>query len=109
MTNTDRITNRNKAMTIIGQMGGAGQLSAMVGVKHYIFDANKPEVRFRFKGSRKVNLVIIELTSMDVYNMKFYQLRKRGLECKLVETHEGVYCDQLVSLFEATTGLYITL
>lgn len=89
----------------IQQLGGFGRLKAMVGAYNFAKDENS--VSFRFKGSRKANHVSIELNSSDLYNVRIGKVGK--LDYKIVDETKDAYSDMLVSLFENTTGLYLSL
>jgi len=97
---------KQRAETIIQQMGGSGKLRAMVGATQFAFDDSG--VRFSFKGCRKANKCVVELTAMDTYNLKFYRYSPTKGTCDEKQAYEGVYCDQLIELFEGYTGLYLT-
>lgn len=99
------MTNEQRANTIIEQMGGFGRLGAMTGANNFIFDDKG--ITFKFKGSRKVNCVKVELTGNDDYTMRFYKVGR--VNFKEVEVIEGVYNDMLINIFESTTGLYLSL
>ena len=109
------------ANTILNQMGGFGKLKCFVGINnHCALDAG---LQFSFKGSRKMNNVSIELNSMDTYDMKFFKIptlrsncSPKALDkyfeniekCKIpIAEFNGMYYDQLVEVFEETTGLDI--
>lgn len=97
------------AKTIIGQMGGQGKLRAMVGAHDFI--VTDSGVQFGFKGSKKANKVVIDLTPMDLYDVKFYKINMRNIDKSLipVDTTEGAYDDMLIDLFEGATGLSLHL
>jgi hypothetical protein len=99
--------NKQIAETIIQQMGGAGRITAMVGAKDFMY--GEGYVTFKFKGSRKMNVVKIQLNSMDLYDVTFMKYSPKNLDCKTVKEFEGIYCDQLKELFENQTGLYLSL
>lgn len=101
------MTDMTVANTILSQMGGAGRLAAMTGAKHFAGSENK--VSFQFKGSRKANAVSVELEPSDTYRVKFFKINARKLDLAVVNEVEGVYHDQLVPIFERTTGLYLSL
>ena len=93
------------AKTIVSQLGGPGKLRATVGVTRFtVFESG---VGFRFKGSRKMNYCRINLNGLDLYDVEFHHVGK--FDSAVVESLENVYSDQLVELFEKTTGLYIHL
>lgn len=124
MTTENNYTDDEKleiANTIIGQMGGSGRLSAMIGAKNFL--ALKSGVRFDFKINTKMNRCQIELNSMDLYDVKFYKNckitgnektveamdKKIAKSQKVVESIDGIYNDMLKPIFESTTGLYLSL
>ncbi|MDA3854893.1 MAG: hypothetical protein PF569_01445 [Candidatus Woesearchaeota archaeon] len=103
---------KENAMTIIetmvSQLGGNKAL-AMTGGR-FIADTENCTLRFIFKGSRKMNRVHIKYDeALDLYNMDFLKYSPSKMTSKSVKTFEGVYCDQLIELFEETTGLYLSL
>ena len=93
--------------TILEQMGGKNRIQAMTDAYNFVYSDGDKSLRFRFKGSRKVNYVKITLNSLDLYDMEFKKIW--GMKCKDVETVNGVYWDQLKPIFEETTGLYLSL
>ena len=64
-------------------------------------------VKFRFKGSKAANLVIIRLTARDTYDVEFYKMAKLSHEQVAVVT--DVYGDQLRTVFEQMTKLRVSL
>ena len=95
-------TQKQRAMTILQQMGGMGKLKMFTGA--YNFGIRKNGVAFRFK-NRKVNALIIDLNGKDLYDMKF--VRIRGIDHKTIKEYNDIYFDQLTPLFEETTGMYL--
>lgn len=98
------------ATVILQQMGGPGKLMAMLGVDQFvILDSG---VQFRFKGSRRFNIcrVILDRGS-DTYIMELGQIRKcQGSLIFFSRVREfDVYADQLSPIFEAETGLRLSL
>jgi hypothetical protein len=92
------------ARTIIEQMGGARKLRLMIAADIVL---GPKDVGIKFKGSRKINHVNIELAADDTYTVAFSRIW--GIKCKLVAEYTMIYWDQLVDLFERETGLYLTL
>lgn len=96
------------ANTIIEQMGGLRRIALFTGA--YEFTACKNGVFFRIPGKGfakdSINLVSVTLTPSDEYDMTFSRIR--GGKIKEIKKYEGVYCDQLVELFQDTTGLYLS-
>ncbi len=94
------------AKTILEQMGGAGKIRAMVGVKTFI--ASNDGVSFQFKGSRKMNYVKITLDPSDTYTMTLYKFMPKKMELKKIVEFDGLFWDQLKPVFERETGLYLS-
>ena len=89
----------------IQHLGGFGPLQAMVNARN--FTAGDNELRFRFTGSRKVNVAVVRMTSDDLYTLELYRVRTGNWD--LVATAEGLYADMLRGTFERETGLYLSL
>ena len=98
------------ASTILSQLGG-NKFVIMTGAKQIVFDSGKDEqgaIQFKIgRNSSKANIVKIELRGDDTYTMKFFQYRK--MELKELKAYEGIYCDQLRSIFTDYTGLFTSL
>jgi len=127
---TNKMAQENKhtskteiANTIINQMGGGGKLRAMIGAKDiYALDAG---VQFAFKLCKKMNKCVVDLNQDDLYNVKFYKIPHLNPNCTPaaldryfknvdkattpVAEFENIYADQLNSVFESETGLYLSL
>ena len=106
----DKEYQQEIANTIIQQMGGR-KLCAMVGAKNFTYGAieyngfSQPYMLFQFAMSRKYKYCrVIYNQGADTY---IFQLLNSKSEVKF--ELEDVYCDDLVSLFEEKTGLYIHL
>ena len=96
------------AQTIIDQIGGTGRLQAMLGTK--AIACIDSAITFDFKGNRKMNKCrIAYCEGSDLYSVEFFKYFPRKLTCAKVQEFAGIYADQLVNLFETTTGLYLTL
>ena len=95
------------AQTIIRQMGGSGNLMAMLGIKRFVSLDKTPNggVQFRFKGCRKANAIRITLNSMDTYEVTFYKISNKNPGGRVVKRLSDVYADMLVDIFESFTGL----
>jgi len=97
------------AETIYKQLGG-NRFKAMVGAYNFIFgtEADNVFLDCRFKGSKKANhLQVIYVYGTDTYHMVFKKIGNAP-KYKIVEVakFDDVYCDDLQSIFEDTTGLY---
>jgi hypothetical protein len=95
------------ANTILGQMGGAGRLGAMVGASMFVGGDNS--LSFKFKGCTKANKCRVTLDADDTYTVDFFKLKNHGLDCTVLKSVNGIYADQLRRLFEQTTGLALSL
>ena len=90
---------------ILRQLGG-NKFIAMTGAKNFI--AGYGILAFRIpKAMNGINAVRITLNSLDLYDMKFFRIY--GFDMKQVAEVNGVYNDQLQSIFTAKTGLYTHL
>jgi len=110
------------ATTIINQMGGAGKLKSMIGVKMFVV-LEEGGVKFNFKMNPKINKCEIKLNDMDLYDMKFYKSYKitgneKSIEAMdqkiaksnvIIKSIDGLYNDTLKNVFESTTGLRLSL
>lgn len=97
--------NKEIARTILTQMGG-NKLVAMVGAKD--LTAIENGLSFRFMRSNGMNCVRIVLDEdEDLYNMEF--LSVHGGTVKQKAYHQGVYCNELNTIFEKETGLATSL
>jgi hypothetical protein len=94
------------AQTIIAQLGGFGRLNAMIGANGFIDTKNG--VSFQFKGCRKFNVAQIKLNGRDLYDVKLLRVT-RACDIKNEVEHNDIYAEQLRSLIERQTGLYLTL
>jgi hypothetical protein len=102
-----RKNGQEVAQTILKQMGGTGKLAAMVGAKDFIAYPNGVAFKFMDPGAGKPNYVKIVLNASDTYDLEFGRLR--GMNYKVIKTADDVYVESLRSLFERTTGLYLSL
>lgn len=92
------------ANATIDQLGGFSRLQAMINARD--FGKGKNFLQFRFSGSRKMNIVKIELTPLDEYELTFYrQSAGRMKEVSKVPAWAG----NIKRIFEEETGLYLSL
>lgn len=92
--------------TILAQMGGAGRIKAMTGA-NFSFTPDGVIIQWPSRQRSRGNVVEIELKPDDTYELRFLNVSTMGR--KPVKTYDGVYFDQLVSIFEKQTGLYLKL
>lgn len=98
--------SNNVAITILRQLGGAVMLSMMIGAKNFIAGNDHLSFKFSNKGAGKPNHIKVTLHPSDTYSVQFGRIW--GLDFKVLETVEGVYCDNLKSIIEDRTGLYLS-
>ena len=95
------------ARTILAQLG-EHKFTVMTGAHQMI--ATESGIRFRLPGNitrNRINLITVTLTPMDTYKMTFE--KTRGMNRKIISEIDGLYCDQLQSIFTAETGLDTSL
>lgn len=90
------------ARTILQQMGGRARLEAFTGA--YNFAVGDGSVMFRIK-NRGVNFVKVKLNGKDLYDVTFG--RVSGTNFKIVEQLDDVYAEDLIDIFEKSTGMYL--
>ena len=88
---------------IFRQLGG-NRFAFMVGLKNLSY--NDSAIYFDIgRGAKNgINMVKIELTPMDDYTVTFY--RKWGMKFSVIKEFRGIYCDNLVEIFEGNTGFF---
>lgn len=95
----------NVAQTILNQLGGR-RFVMMTGSKNFISDGNTLSMKLT-RNASKANYLRITLTGSDDYNMEFISARGSSINTKA--EFNGVYADQLQSIFTSATGLYTRL
>tara|TARA_B100000085_G_scaffold277853_1_gene298771 strand:+ start:53 stop:349 length:297 start_codon:yes stop_codon:yes gene_type:complete len=94
------------ANTIYRQLGG-NRFRVMTGAKNLTSHEFALSMKIG-RNKTNANFMIIELNSMDLYDITFAKVTRMG-EMKSVKTYDNVYNDMLVSIFESHTGMYTTL
>ncbi len=102
------------ANTIAKQLGGLNRLTLMTGARDFVGSEEGRYLHIRLpRGKAKdgINSIKITLDADDTYTMTFARQAgaNGGFKLITVKEIEGVYCDQLVKIFETTTGLYLSL
>ncbi len=93
------------AKTILEQLGGH-MFIVMTGSKNFV--GSETGLSFKVgRNSKGITHVRINLNAMDTYDVEFLKIRK--LDPKVAAYREGIYFDQLQSLFTEETGLYTRL
>ncbi len=93
------------ATTIMQQLGGM-KFIAMTGAKNFVHDKDGT-LTFAIPRSKGINRVKIKLAWDDTYTVTFFYVHG----AKVTEKHvqEGVYFNELQTLFTQQTGLYTKL
>ena len=87
----------------IQQLGG-NRFLYMVGAKNLAVDKSRNELHMKImRNAKGVSHVVVRLTSLDLYDMKFLSIRAGKIRVKAKE--KGVYGDQLATFFKKHTGL----
>jgi hypothetical protein len=95
------------AETVLQQLGSR-RFIAMTGAKSFVADENT--LRFKLPSNfatRSINCVTITLNLNDLYDVTFSYVH--GNNQKVVSSHDDVCADNLRGLFEAETGLAVSL
>ena len=93
------------AQTILQQLGG-NKFIAMTGAKNLGFTNKGLQMKIG-RNAKGVTHVIIELTSMDLYDIEFVKVR--AMKRTTIKKLKGIYADQLGEIFKKYTGLNIRL
>ena len=93
------------AKTILQQLGG-NRFIAMTGAKN-LGHTNKGLQMKIGRNSKGITHVIINLTSMDTYEVEF--IKMRGVKRTVVKKVKGVYADMLGKIFKKYTGMNVRL
>lgn len=100
--------NLDTCKNIIDIMGG-NKAVVMTGGK-FVIDRHNRRVTFIFKGSRKMNRVLITYDKKwDLFNLDFVKFSPSKFTSKSIKEYTGLYCNQLKEVFQSTTGLYLSL
>ena len=92
-----------KPYEVILQQLGGNRFVAMTGAKN-LGTSNKKDLSFSIgRNSKGATHVKITLTSMDLYDMEFFNAR--GAKIKVVKKVKGVYADMLQKMFTKYTGM----
>jgi hypothetical protein len=86
--------------TIYNQLGN--KTLFMIGAKN--LTVNKKGASFKImRNSKKITHISIEMNSMDLYDVTFYNCR--NYQYKIINKANNIYNDQLNSIIEVNTGL----
>ena len=101
--------NMEVANIIWQQMGPiAGQ---MIGLRRdgsgLVAIENGLRIRFTANNPKHINMVTVELSPDDTYDVTFYQVRSNN--AKIVDEYPFIHANELQYIFEDVTGLHLTL
>ena len=95
-----------KPYEVILQQLGGNRFVAMTGAKN-LGTSNKKDLSFSIgRNAKNVSHVHIKLTSMDLYDVEFINMRGAKRKSKKVK---GVYGDMLPKIFKKYTGMNVRL
>jgi len=93
------------AQTILNQLGGINRLVMMAGCKGFV--AAPTSVHFKLgSNEKKATAMMITLDPTDTYTVKVF--KGRGVNMTKSEELSDVYAEDLVRIFEASTGMYLS-
>jgi hypothetical protein len=100
------------AQTMLRQLGGANRLNVMIGAHDFtgfpaLAGEHRGQLYFAFQAGRRANRCTVTLTALDLYDVKIWYQRG-GTECS-VQQFDGIGAENLRSVFERASGLYLTL
>jgi hypothetical protein len=91
------------AQTILEQLG-SHRFIAMTGAKDFVGGYNCLHFKLPSNFAKhKITVVKITLTDADLYDVEFGKIRRGCYQP--VESHEGLFFDQLQEVFTSVTGL----
>ena len=95
------------ANIILRQLGGAGRVRAMLGVKSFVAEENG--LSFRFPNPRRslANHIRITLNGLDLYDIEFSRIVK--YDTKILSTKKDIYAESMKEVIEKTIELYLSL
>jgi len=98
------MSNLTIAKTIMEQVGNKAFF--MMGAKDFLGSENSLSFRIG-RNAKGINRIEITLEPMDTYKVEFGTVR--NLNYTLKASFNGIYVDQLHSLIEKETGLFLSL
>ena len=95
------------AFTILDQIGGQRRLVTMTGAKDFLVSEDSVQFAIGRGAKDGINKVVIKLNGWDTYDVTFYRVTKRGLNCKLVVEHKGITCSACSRTQPGSTSLSV--
>jgi hypothetical protein len=102
------VNNIQVAQTILRQLGG-NRFIAMTGARAIVATGDGLKFSIPMRTKNRSNLVIVKLTPMDDYIVRFERCVQPWTTSTLISEHEMVYTDNLRDVFESETGLATSL
>ncbi len=90
--------------TILQQLGGA-RIAIFLGVKHFVGVPNGLQFRWTARGKESIQAVRVTLEPSDTYKVEFFGRYVADTTPKKI--FSDVYAEDLMRIFEQTTGLYL--
>jgi hypothetical protein len=97
------MSNTNTVASAIYHLLGGNQFSFMTGAKGFVSSHNSLTFRIP-KSNEKINSVRISLNENDTYDIEF--MRIHGLKVRPIKKVNDIHLENLVEVFEQTTGLF---
>lgn len=107
MTNTNSKSDMTVATEILRQLGGRRFL-VMTGSKNPRGDQNSLTVDLA-RNAARAKWLTVTLQADDTYTVTFRRMIRKTYDVVTVKEFDGVYADQLQSIFTDVTGLYTRL
>lgn len=102
------LSYKEVARTTLRQMGGVRRLQLMIGASHFVY-SDDGTLKFRFDLCERANVVEVSLTPDDLYNVTFKKIDTKTLEELPVKRYPGIFCEDLIPVFETYTKLYLRI
>lgn len=99
------MSGKDLAVEILRQLGG-NKFLAMTGAKNLGYSDDSLSFKLP-RAKNTIQYVKITLNAMDLYDVVFINGRKNVI--KIVSEFKNIYCEDLKSLVERETGLYLSL
>lgn len=100
-----KITER-QAQEIFNQIGNKALV--MMGAKNKVYSTKEGAITFKIgRNAGKVTHIKIYLNAKDLYDIKFYRIY--GGKSKVLKEYNDLYNNQIHSVIENVTGMYLSL
>lgn len=86
---------------------GQSRIRVMIGANHLSSDENWVSFKFMRGAANKSNYLKLTIEDTDLYSIEF--IRIYGMKVSTIKKIEGLYSDQLKSVFEQETKLALSL